>query len=152
MKRAAAAVGALVALWCAPVRAATCGFLEVEPVAFGAYSPFSGASATATGYVTYICSLVNILDRVTLDLSTGSSGQYTPWRTMLTGSHPLNYNLYLDAARTQLWGNGAGGTFHFGPAILPILPTRVNIYGYIPPSQNAWAGNYADTIVVTMNF
>jgi len=151
MKRAAVALNAVLA-WAKPARAASCGFTDINPVAFGAYNPFSGASGSATGWITYQCSLFNILDRVTLDLSTGSSGQYTPWRTMLTGSHPLNYNLYLDAMFTQLWGNGTGSTFHYGPAILPILETRVYVYGYIPPSQNAWQGSYTDTITITMNF
>lgn len=152
MKRSCLALAALISLAASPARAATCSITEVQAVAFGAYDPFSGASGNATGYVTYVCSLINILDRVTLDLSTGSSGTYTPWRTLLSGSHPLNYNLYLDATFTQLWGNGSGGTFHFGPQPLPIIPTRVFIYGYIPPSQNAWQGSYADTITITMSF
>jgi spore coat protein U-like protein len=152
VKRALIGALAVVAVWPARADAASCTITEVQGVAFGAYAPFSGASATATGYVTYVCSLFNILDRVTLDLSTGSSGTYLPWRTLMSGPRALNYNLYLDATYTQLWGNGSGSTFHFGPQPLPILPTRVYIYGYIPPSQNAWQGSYADTITITMNF
>ena len=132
--------------------AANCAITEVNAVAFGAYNPFSGASGTATGWITYQCSLFAILDRVTIDLSTGSSGQYAPWRTLMSGTRALNYNLYLDAALTQVWGNGSGSTFRYGPQILPILETRVYVYGYIPPSQNAWQGSYTDTIVITMNF
>jgi spore coat protein U-like protein len=150
--RAACAAAALTLLWASPARAASCAITEVQAVAFGAYNPFSGASGTATGYVTYICSLFSVLDRVTLDLSTGSSGTYSPWRTLKSGAHSLNYNLYLDATLTQVWGNGVGSTFHFGPQPLPILPTRVYIYGHIPPSQNARQGAYEDTITITMIF
>lgn len=150
--KAVGAAAVLISLWAAPARAASCAVVELQAVAFGAYNPFSGASGSATGYITYVCSLFNVLDRVTLDLSTGSSGTYSPWRTLMTGSHPLNYNLYLDAALTQVWGNGAGSTFHFGPQPLPILPTRVYVYGHIPASQNAWQGSYEDTITITLSF
>lgn len=146
------AAAALALLWACPARAASCGVVEVQSVAFGAYNPFSGASGNATGYLTYVCSLFNIFDRVTVDLSTGASGTYLPWRTLMSGSHALNYNLYLDATFTQVWGNGSGSTFRFGPQALPILPTRVYVYGYIPPSQNAWEGSYEDTITITLNF
>lgn len=152
-RRLFAAFTASALLFAAPrARAATCAITEVNPVAFGAYNPFSGVSGTAVGWVSYQCSLFSILDRVTLDLSTGSSGQYSPWRTLVSGTHTLNYNLYLDITLTQPWGNGTGSTFHYGPAILPILETRVYIFGYIPPSQNAWQGSYSDTITVTMLF
>lgn len=153
MKRRLAAVGAAVwALGANPAQAASCGFTQIDMVAFGAYNPFSGMPATATGSITYVCSLINVLDRVTLDLSAGASGSVLPTRTLMTGTHPLNYNLYLDAGLTQVWGDGSGSTFHFGPAILPVLPNKVFVYGYIPASQNAWAGMYADTITITMNF
>lgn len=137
-----------------PARAASCSFTEVVPVAFGAYSPFSGASGVATGWVVYQCSLFNALDLVTVDLSFGSSGKYLPWRVMLSdvGNHPLQYNLYTDAALTKVFGDGTGGTFHTGPLALPVIPTKVFIYGFIPASQNAWTGNYSDLITVTMNF
>jgi spore coat protein U-like protein len=153
MKRLLGALGAAACLFAAsPSEAASCGFTQIDMVAFGAYNPFSGMPATATGSMTYVCSLVNILDRVTLDLSAGASSSVLPWRTLMTGSHPLNYNLYLDAGLTQVWGDGSGSTFHFGPAILPILPNKVFVYGFIPGSQNAWAGMYTDTVVITMNF
>lgn len=138
----------------AKAHAGSCVFNEIVPVAFGPYNPFSGTPGSATGWVVYQCSLVNILDRVTIDLSVGSSGAYTPWRTLLSdvGNHPLQYNLYKDPGFTQIFGDGSGSTFHHGPQGLPVIPTKVFIYGYMPPSQNAWTGSYNDLIVVTMSF
>lgn len=149
----AALLAAALVLFCArPAAAATCSINAVNLVAFGGYAPFSGASGSGQGYIDYQCSLFGALDVVTIDLSTGSSGSYAPWRTMLSGAHPLSYNLYLDAGLTKVWGDGSGSTFRYGPVILAILPVRVYVYGYIPPSQNAWAGGYLDTITITMNF
>jgi spore coat protein U-like protein len=123
-------VGALATalLLCAGrVRAATCGFNSVVPVTFGSY------------------------DTITISLSTGSSGNYGA-RTMLFGANTLNYNLYMDAARTTVWGDHTSGTSNYGPVFLAILPITLQIYGRIPARQNAKAGSYTDTVVVTMLF
>ena len=132
-------------------RAATCAITDVTDVAFGAYNPFSGAQVQSAGSVTYACSVFGIFDKVTINLGMGNAGSYFP-RTLLTGTHPLQYNLYTDAARTQIWGDGAGGTSNFGPTSLNLLPVTVPIYGRIPGGQNAWQGSYSDTIVITMLF
>jgi spore coat protein U-like protein len=145
------ALGACLWLGATPARAATCSINEVQGLDFGAYSPFSGNPGTATGWVVYQCDVLNALQIIHINLSPGSSGVYTPWRTLKSGTHPLNYQLYLDAGRTQVWGDG-NGIPRYGPAILAIVPIKVFIYGYIPPSQNAWAGAYTDTVVITMLF
>lgn len=153
MKRLLLAASLMAALGLSrPARAASCTVNEVSAVTFGAYNPFSGVSGSGQGFIAYQCSLFNALDRVTIDLSAGSSNQYLPWRTLLSGSRPLSYNLYLDPALTRVWGDGSGSTFHYGPVVLAILETRVYVYGYIPPSQNAWEGSYSDTITITLNF
>jgi spore coat protein U-like protein len=41
--------------------------------------------------------------------STGSSGTYA-LRTLRSGANVLNYNLYFDAAYTQVRGDGTNGT------------------------------------------
>jgi spore coat protein U-like protein len=146
------ALAACIWLGTAQANAATCSINEIQGLDFGAYAPFSGSAGTATGWVVYQCDVLSALQTVTINLSTGSSGSYAPWRTMLTGIHPLNYNLYLDPGKTQIFGDGNGSTVHWGPAILPIVPTKVFIYGHIPPSQNAWQGTYSDTVVITMLF
>jgi spore coat protein U-like protein len=146
----ALALGGLV-LHAAPARAVNCAITDVTGVAFGAYSPFAGTDVVSMGSVTYVCSLFGIFDKVTINLSKGSSGSYFP-RTLLTGSHPLQYNLYLDAARTQVWGDNTGGTFQYGPTVLNLLPITVPIYGKIPGGQNAWQGAYQDSVTVTMLF
>lgn len=42
-------------------------------------------------------------------LSTGISGTYAA-RTMVSGPNTLTYNMYVDTARTQIWGDGSPGT------------------------------------------
>ena len=73
---------------------------------------------------------------------------------MASGSNTLNYNLYRDAARTTIWGDGSGGTSFFQVSVLPLLPTSgtVTVYGRIPALQDAHTGSYSDSIVATITF
>ncbi len=65
----------------------------------------------------------------------------------------LNYNLYLDAARTTIWGDGTGGTQVYSNANPPNnTNVTVTIYGRIPASQDVSAGSYTNTVTATINF
>lgn len=131
--------------------AASCGFNSVTALAFGTYNVFSSTPTDGVGSFTYQCSLLQALDSIVINLSTGSSGSYGA-RTMKLGASSLNYNLFLDAARMTVWGDKTSGTSNYGPVILTVLPTTVQIYGRIPALQNAKAGDYQDTVVVTLLF
>jgi spore coat protein U-like protein len=129
------------------VRAApTCKNLSVTPVAFGMYSPVATVPLDAVGTITYKCAGA-LAPAITL--SRGSAPTYSP-REMRQGAQVLQYNLYIDAARTVIWGDGTGGSSTYtgtsGGA------QSVPVYGSIFPLQDAGAGNYSDTIIVTINF
>jgi spore coat protein U-like protein len=71
---------------------------------------------------------------------------------MSAGAAALSYNLYLDAARISVWGDGSGGTSTYGPLQPAEGSTSIPIYGRAPGGQNASPGNYSDTVVVTLVF
>jgi spore coat protein U-like protein len=130
-------------------------------VAFGVYDPLAAAPDDSTASMTVVCAYVSGgTDQVgyRVSLSTGDSGTYSA-RTMHAGSSALNYNLYSDAGRTAVWGDGSNGTtvmsdsFTVGPGVGNSLriDTRT-IYGRMPARQDALDGSYADTIVVTLEF
>jgi spore coat protein U-like protein len=132
--------------------AMVCSFTTVVGVSFGSYNVYSSANVDAAGSMTYLCN-TGIASFVTIDISTGSSG-VTTTRTLKRGANALDYNLYAAAARTgNPWGNGTGGTTHYGPVLVVLgASATVNVYGRIPGSQNVAAGAYADTVVLTINF
>lgn len=71
---------------------------------------------------------------------------------MLSGGSTLDYNLYIDAARSSIWGDGSSGTSHYSATLaLPILNT-LTVYGRVPAAQDISAGSSSDTVVVTINF
>jgi spore coat protein U-like protein len=138
--------------------AASCS-IAASGVAFGVYNPFSPTALTTTGTLTATCTQIGngqTQVAMTVSLSTGSSGSFAA-RTLVSGSGTLLYNLYLSAAYTQVWGDGTGGSFA-STANLHVTtgnPTQqvLNpIYALISAGQDADAGSYVDTIVVTVNY
>lgn len=127
----------------------TCRIRSATGVAFGAYDPVglqASAPLDATGQLAYSCGTGA---RPLVSLSTGGSGGFAP-RTMRGGASTLPYNLYRDAARTQVWGDGTSGTWTvLGP---PGKRQVLVIYGRVPPALVARPGGYADTITATFNF
>jgi len=128
--------------------AAQCS-ISATGVAFGSYDVFTTTPTDSTGTITYRCTLSL---NVQITLSQGIAGDYNP-RQLASGPKRLNYNLYRNAARTTIWGNGSGGTSvytHFVPLLTGDIV--VTVYGRIFALQDVPAGSYSDTIVVTINF
>lgn len=118
-------------------------------VNFGAYDVFDSAPVDSTGSVRYQCS--GGTGTFTISLGTGSSSTFQP-RTMGSGPNRLSYNLYLDAARTTIWGDATGGTSWFMASNPSSKAVVLTVFGRIPSGQDVAAGSYSDTIVVTIQF
>ena len=118
-------------------------------VTFGNYDPLAAASRNRNGRITIRC---NGTGTFTVAISTGQSGSYTPrYMTSGTTGDQLNYNLYTDAARSLIWGDGSGGTQTVSQ---PFSNNRVRltVYGQIPALENIAAGSYTDSITATVTF
>jgi spore coat protein U-like protein len=133
--------------------------VSATPVAFGTYNPLSGTATVSTGTVTASCTLVgggNTTVNLVSSYSTGSSGSYAT-RRMVTGANLLTYNLYFDAAYTQIRGDGTGGSQTGGATFnltngSPTQSTTSTIYGRATASQDVAAGTYNDTITITITY
>ena len=142
--RIAAASVLLVLILTAPAEA-NCT-ISITSVAFGSYDVFSATPRDANGTVQIDCTPK---ENIQVTLSRGSSPVFNP-RTLRSGNNILNYNLFQNAARTQIWGDGSAGT---SPVSATNIRTRtLTVYGRVPAAQDAAVGNYADTIVATVIF
>lgn len=125
-------------------------------VAFGVYNPFSSSPLNTTGTVTVTCS-TTFIDSVsyTVSLSIGGGSSYAG-RRMNSGSNLLPYQLYKDAASSQIWGDGSGGTStntYSGILFFAPITNNHTVYGRIPASQTTVIpGSYTDTITVTVSY
>jgi spore coat protein U-like protein len=72
---------------------------------------------------------------------------------MVKGAEALAYNLFTDAARTSVWGDGTSGTSVYSRANPPNNSNvNLTVYGQIPPGQDVSAGTFSDTVSATINF
>ena len=128
-----------------PSAPGTCAITSATGLAFGTYDPFSAAPVLVTGLVRHRCAR-KVLPRITLDGGQGAS--FAP-RWMRSTRDALAYNLYLDAACTEIWGDGSQGTREYDAVT---GTANVTIYGRIPPGQDVSAGAYSDVVTVTFEF
>jgi spore coat protein U-like protein len=142
--RIGAASALLVLLMTARAEAACT--ITTTSVAFGTYDVFTATPDDANGTVQISCTP---RENIQVNLSRGSSATFNP-RTLRSGTNILTYNLFRNAARTQIWGDGTGGTSVFSGN--NIRNRTLTIYGRVPAAQDAAVGNYSDTIVATVIF
>jgi spore coat protein U domain-containing protein, fimbrial subunit CupE1/2/3/6 len=125
--------------------------LTSTSIVFGNYDIFSPSPLDTLGQIIFRCG--NNDHNVSISLDRGGEATFNP-RRMLNGTSSINYNLYLDAARTIIWGDGTNGTQNF--FVRNPQPNNrdisVPIYGRIPAGQGPSVGNYSNTLTVTINF
>ncbi len=137
-----------------PSRGAVACVISSTAVKFGNYDVFNVANTDSNGSITYNC--IGYLSPpgsgpITIFLSKGTSLTYTP-RFMHNGANHLNYNLYLDAGLSLIWGDGTGGTSIYSATAVNAVPVTVTVFGSIPASQDAQTGAYTDSVKATINF
>ena len=122
-------------------------------------TPYDGASGTPND------SGASTIDvRCTKDapfavaLNVGSvTGAIFANRRMFNGTDYMNYNLYRDSARTEVWGDGTSSTFTVagtGAGLGAPQAIILDVYGRIPINQTLLSpGAYTEpTITVTVSY
>jgi spore coat protein U-like protein len=113
------------------------------------YDPLAAAHADSSATMSYKCPPGQPV-RISLDGGLSGTASFAE-RALTMGNERLLYNLYLDAARTIVWGDGTGGS-RVGPGVTTrgaLGTTTAYVFGRIPAGQDAVAGAYGDTIRVT---
>ncbi|GAB3470382.1 spore coat U domain-containing protein [Azotobacter salinestris] len=131
---------------CRPIAASGACNVEAQSVAFGNYDIFDTAPLDGVGNVQVSCD--DETPSYVISLSSGA-GDYSQ-RQMTSAGHILVYNLYSNASRNSIWGDGTGGTAQIGGSTSGTV--NHTVYGRIPARQNAHVGIYTDSIIVTVNF
>jgi len=134
--------GAWAQLW------GNCNINTTLPVVFGAYNPLQFSDLLAQSSVSVTC---YGLGSARINLMAGLGGGGIAGRAMQNGSARLPYQLYLNAARTQVWGDGTDGTSQVNVGVF--LGTRQNyqIYARIPQRQDVPVGLYTDTVQIRID-
>lgn len=127
-----------------PARAApSCHGISVTPLAFGNYDVYSATALDSAGTISYNCPPPAV-PSVTIDL--GLSFGNGRRRMSSAAGDFLEYEVYVNAARTTVWSSSTAVSVPQGNN------GSVPFYGRIFPLQDVSVGAYTDTLVVTFNF
>ncbi|HGY5049828.1 TPA: spore coat U domain-containing protein [Citrobacter freundii] len=124
-----------------------CKLVSVDPMDFGEKTPVDGTrlSGSAQSSVVVRCP-VGTSYTVAMDMGQHSDGSS---RRMCNGSECVTYGLYQDAGGSVTWDNSAN-------VLTEISSTGNNqsipVYGKIPAQEWPAAGDYTDTVVVTLSY
>jgi spore coat protein U-like protein len=117
---------------------------------FGVYNPASVTALNGTSTISVYCTGSS---PYTTALNVGSGGGTFATRTLLSGSDTLNFNLYRDAAYSQVWGDGTASTYTVAGTGAGLLTANtLTVYGQVPISQDKPVGTYTTTITVTVTY
>jgi spore coat protein U-like protein len=145
-------VSVLVLIWPGVATAIQCK-LTVSPINFGVYMPMTPAPVDVVGQITVRCQAQP--GTFSVLIGPGLSGDQTNRAMSAGGAGLLYYNLYRDAARVEVWGDGTPPTFaQSGTRTQRGRPTFVNlpVYGRIFANQAPDTGVYNDNLLVTVLF
>lgn len=78
------------------------------------------------------------------------SGSNFGSRVMKSGNNNLPYQLYLDAGRTQVWGDGNSSGLFTGTGTGS--QQQLTVYGRLPSLNGIVPGSYADTVTLTITY
>ena len=133
-------------------QAATCT-LDAQDVVFPPYLRSAPQPAEATAMVTVDCTGADAESVMySITASTGSSNSYVARGFV---GQPFEYNLYVDANHSRVWGNGvdeASEAFTGTITISGNSRAAHMVYGQIPAQQNPDSGQVSDRIYVQLTY
>jgi spore coat protein U-like protein len=124
--------------------------VSTSDVAFGNVNTLSGSNVDTIGAISVTCT--NDTDwSAAAGVGSGSGATFAS-RRMSNGANLLTYNLFTDAARSSVWGDGTGSTVDIDGTGTGAVQ-NIAIYGRVGSGQTSVpAGNYADTVAVTVSY
>lgn len=127
---------------------AECKLTSTSDLAFGTTGVIQTA-INSTGAIGVQCTNTTPYN---IGLNAGSgSGATVSARRMTSGAGAyIIYEIYRDAARTQIWGDTVGTNTVSGTGNGAVQTTTV--YGRVPAQTTPAAGSYTDTVTVTVTY
>ena len=107
--------------------------------------------SNSTGVITTTCTMGS---SYTLTMDAGMGAGATPQSRSMSldgGGGRLDYNLYTDGGRTQIWGDGSGSSATVGGTGTGTA-TSHTVYARVQPQSTRPTGRYHDRVVVTVTY
>lgn len=120
--------------------------VTATPMAFGT-AQVLGANVDATATVSPTCTNTTPYT-VSLDIGTGAT--VTARKMAGPAGATIDYVLYRDASRTQVWGATAGSDTVAGTG--NGSAQAITVYGRVPAQSSPAPGSYADVVTATVTY
>ena len=120
--------------------------ITAAPLSFGTYDPKATVATDIDGSLKVICTKGT---PYTISMNAGMNG-IDGVRTMTASSGStsgLTYEIYKDSNRSTVWGMNTTGQSNTGTG----ADQSIYLYGRIEKNQWVAAGNYKDTVTVTLS-
>lgn len=115
---------------------------------FGSATPTTTGPLDTTSIIRVACN-GNTNFRIEMDLGDNASGTQRRMGNGMGGF--VNYQIYRNSNRTQLWGTGSNDSRQ-GVAVANVA-NEFTAYGRVPAfTPGSLSGSYLDTVTVTINF
>jgi spore coat protein U-like protein len=123
--------------------------LQTRPLTFDAAAVSGNNPIDATTTITVKCT-PNTNFTVDIDNGLNANGKSSNRQMKSESGGLLAYDIYRDSPRTSVWGTGQlkNVTGNSGAG----APLDILIYGRVPNATKVVAGDYKDTLVVSLNF
>jgi len=133
--------------------------IETRPLSFGIYDPLAETDVDATAQIIYTCVKRSgsgdggdSAQAIRIELRQGLQNAFAPRKMMGPGTG-LEYNIYLDATRQTIWGNGVDITQAYIDTHPPNgTPVIVPVFGRIFGRQDPEPGQYYDSVIAAIFF
>jgi spore coat protein U-like protein len=124
--------------------------VTATPASFGNYDTTAHTPLDTVSEIGVNCES-GIPYQIKLDAGQNSTGDFDRSMRSPAGNSNLRYNLYVDSARTVVWGDGTGSSSIRSGTGTGSL-SHFNVYGRIFGLQNVEAGHYSDSVIVTVEY
>lgn len=150
----------MLTLFAASVQAGTCT-VSSSGMAFGVYQPltFSGklqsADDTSTATVSISCTSLLAGGSFTIALGPSAVGNsFNPrYLANANGGANMNYNIYTDAAYTNVWADGTSGALITGSLPVGSSNQSYTVFGRVPAGQSTLgAGSFSGSLTMTLTY
>lgn len=120
--------------------------VDVAPLSFGSVNPLDGVDTDSVTTLSVTCPS-DTAYAATVNAGPGGFSD----RRMTGAQGSLGYQLYTEASRSLIWGDGSAGTNAIAGTAGTAGETH-NLYGRVPAQPLAVPGSYSDTLLVTITY
>jgi spore coat protein U-like protein len=124
--------------------------ITATPLDFGTQPGSITSNIDQQNTINVTCNLLTSWT-VSLNKGTGNGATVVLRKMTAPGGATVDYTIYRDPLRMEVWGDGTPGTFTVSGTGTGLVDSRIG-FGRVPAPQSVPTGSYLDTITAEISF